>query len=133
MAQTAESKPDSIVDLEAIAKRLRRLRSRTALSQRATAKASGIPLRTLQTWEEAKRQAGRKGYERIAAYYSETLGEVVPWEWIVFNRVPGVELDQLRMEWSEQIRIEVAAMRETLRAEISSELKAEMGTAGTAA
>lgn len=130
MAQMTEStSSDSIVDLEAIAKRLCGLRSRTALSQRATAEASGIPLRTLQSWEEAKRQTGRKSYERIAAYYSETLGEVIPWEWIVYNRVPGVDLDQLRLEWTEQIRIEVAAMRETLRPEIRAELEAEMGTA----
>jgi len=120
-------KPAEIVDLRSIAKRLRELRARVALTQFELAAEVGIKPLTFQTWEEATSETSPENYARLARWYSERLDEKISWEWIFFGLVPGVDVQQMRMEWREEMANQLTALRETLRAEITTEVKAELG------
>lgn len=120
-------KPAEIVDLRAIAKRLRELRARVALTQFELAAEVGIKPRTYQTWEEAASETSPENYAKLARWYSERLDEKIAWEWIFFGLVPGLDVEQMRMEWREEMGNQLTALRETLRAEITTEVKAELG------
>jgi transcriptional regulator with XRE-family HTH domain len=60
----------------AMSERLQRLRQRAGLSQSQLARAAGIPIRTLQEWEQARRSPGLEAAGRIADALGCTLDEL---------------------------------------------------------
>jgi transcriptional regulator with XRE-family HTH domain len=61
---------------ETMGKRLQRLRRERGMSQRALALAAGVPLNTLQQWEQDRRVPSLDGFFRLANGLGVTLDEL---------------------------------------------------------
>lgn len=83
----------ALADLQEVSARLKALHKELERkdgrkwTQIDLADATGIPYRTLQSWETGQvENRGGKGYEKLARFYSRKLGRKITREWIVFGK-----------------------------------------------
>jgi transcriptional regulator with XRE-family HTH domain len=131
--------PTTILDLDAVSKRMKGYRARLALTQGEVAEILGFPLRTFQSWENGASQTSPGNYELIAAWYSEQLGETITGHELMHGQVPPPsagkqitraelrasetrERDQLITYLLQQVDRRLAALRVELLAELAQAL-----------
>lgn len=88
----------------------------------------GLKLRTFQTWEAGVALTSRENYERIAAFYSEVLGENITCNQILFGEdfdEELVDLIELRLELQRDFEERFAELREDLRIELGLSKRAQ--------
>lgn len=126
----------TIIDLDAVSKRLQALRSRLSIPQYEVAYEMGFKPRTYQSWEIGEAETSGKNYDKIAKYFSKRLGEEITRDQLLFGRdIPrpqqsedaGSELHEavarVRRDLEVYFGNQVDALRETLRVELLAELQ----------